>query len=474
MGLRRFLCATVTAVAVVVSLTSVQDVVPVAAAPPAGASKFVQLNPDRIMDTRNGTGVSAGIRARGSSTTMKVTGTGGIPETATAVVLNVTIDQAVGAGFVQVFPTGNGTPGASSNLNVPGPGSTRPNLVTVPVGVGGQLTFFNHAGGHLIADAFGYFTASGATADGRFVQLASPIRTLDTRDARKVPVANPGDVVNCGDFSTWADANRWFWLYSYHGDPAGLDGDNDGIPCVSLPGNPGFPFQPPNLYKIAPKSTFRLPILTTSAPAGGVIPPGATAVVANVTATQSSSAGFVQLYASPNGATPGDHSNLNVAPGEISPNLAIVPIGADGAITIYSQPGVHVIVDVVGYFTGTGAPSSEAGLFVPFGPDRLVESTIGSGAQANHNLAALAGLNTAAVGAMFLNVTLDQAILRGYLQVFPAGLGTPGASSTVNVDFAGGTRANASISGLNNGSITVFNHAGGRYILDASGYFTAG
>lgn len=45
------------------------------------------------------------------------------------------------------------------------------------------------------------------------------------------------DLYNCGDFSTWAeakaalDANR-------PGDPNGLDGDNDGIPCESLPGAP--------------------------------------------------------------------------------------------------------------------------------------------------------------------------------------------------------------------------------------------
>ena len=81
---------------------------------------------------------------------------------------------------------------------------------------------------------------------------------------------------------------------------------------------------------------------------------------------------------------------------------------------------------------------------------------------------------SATVGAMFLNVTLDQAIESAYIQVFPTGLGTPGASSTVNVDYAGATRPNAAISGLANGNITVFNRAGARYILDASGYFTAG
>jgi hypothetical protein len=51
--------------------------------------------------------------------------------------------------------------------------------------------------------------------------------------------ANPGNAVNCGDFSTWAAANDWFATYfPYYGDVAQLDGDNDGIPCESLPGAP--------------------------------------------------------------------------------------------------------------------------------------------------------------------------------------------------------------------------------------------
>jgi hypothetical protein len=42
--------------------------------------------------------------------------------------------------------------------------------------------------------------------------------------------------VNCGDFNTHAEAQRWFeTYYPYYGDIAGLDGDNDGIACETLP-----------------------------------------------------------------------------------------------------------------------------------------------------------------------------------------------------------------------------------------------
>lgn len=53
------------------------------------------------------------------------------------------------------------------------------------------------------------------------------------------PPANPGDTKNCGDFGSWAAANAWFQTYyPYYGDVAKLDGNNDGVPCESLPGAP--------------------------------------------------------------------------------------------------------------------------------------------------------------------------------------------------------------------------------------------
>jgi hypothetical protein len=48
-----------------------------------------------------------------------------------------------------------------------------------------------------------------------------------------------------------------------------------------------------------------------------------------------------------------------------------VPIGDDGTVTLYSQSGTHLIVDVVGFFTGPGAPSDPGKLFVPAPPSRL-------------------------------------------------------------------------------------------------------
>ena len=96
---------------------------------------------------------------------------------------------------------------------------------------------------------------------------------LDTRDPAQVPINNPGNVVNCNNFATWADANLWFQTYVRFGDPAELDGNDDGVPCESLPGNPGHPVTYPNLYMLGNGGIFRLPITTTASPPAAWFPP---------------------------------------------------------------------------------------------------------------------------------------------------------------------------------------------------------
>lgn len=48
--------------------------------------------------------------------------------------------------------------------------------------------------------------------------------------------ANPGDIKNCSDFATQAEAQAWFDTYfPAHGDISKLDRDNNGVACESLP-----------------------------------------------------------------------------------------------------------------------------------------------------------------------------------------------------------------------------------------------
>ena len=439
---------------------------------PSATSTFVPTGPSRVMDTRDGTGVSAGFREPGSSVDLALD----VPADATAVVLNTTITESADAGYVQVYPTGNGTPGASSNLNVPGPGSTIANLVIVPVGGNRSVTFFTHAGGHLVADLFGYFVPAGSSTSGRLVSLPAPDRVLDTRDPLEVPNAPPqGTLPTCSNFGSWAEANDWFWTYKRHGDPAQLDDDQDDVPCEALPGNPGHSVVAVDLFKLERGGTFRLPILTTATPSGGVIPPGATSVVMNVTVVESEEPGYAQVYTED--TAKGRWSNLNFGIGDIAPNLVVAPIGADGSVTIYAHSAAHVVVDVIGYFTGGNSELSSQGLFVSFSPLRLIDSRehgdpLPAKASRDFDVALMAGIHPGAMSAMFINATIVDSLDAGYMQLFPTGLSTPGASSSVNVTGPNQVRPNAVISGLNSGWMSMYLHAGGHFIFDAAGYFT--
>ncbi|GAA2796093.1 FlgD immunoglobulin-like domain containing protein [Streptomyces showdoensis] len=114
-------------------------------------SVFTGMQPKRLMDTRNGTGVAKGKVGAGKTVSLDV------DPKYTAVVLNVTATNPTAGGFVSVYPYGT-TRTAASNLNFTA-GQTIPNLVVVPVKEG-KVTFYNHSGTvDLLADIAGYYTA---------------------------------------------------------------------------------------------------------------------------------------------------------------------------------------------------------------------------------------------------------------------------------------------------------------------------
>jgi hypothetical protein len=53
-------------------------------------------------------------------------------------------------------------------------------------------------------------------------------------------------------------------------------------------------------------------------------------------------------------ARPNPFSNLNVRPGQVVPNLAVVGVAPDGSVKLYNHLGTTALVaDVVGYFAPT-------------------------------------------------------------------------------------------------------------------------
>jgi len=78
--------------------------------------------------------------------------------------------------------------------------------------------------------------AAAAAAAPAAKPAASPVQGGKPANQQTTP-ANPGDVKNCSDFGTYAEAKAWFDTYFvYYGDVAKLDGNKDGVPCEALPG----------------------------------------------------------------------------------------------------------------------------------------------------------------------------------------------------------------------------------------------
>ena len=120
---------------------------------PAGGRLYSPLPPARILDTR----LPSQPIGPNSALTLQVAGRGGAPATGVAaVVLNVTVANPTGAGYLSLYPHGLG-PGAS-NLNFI-PGQTVPNLVEVPLGAGGQIDIYNFSGSSdVIVDIEGWYS----------------------------------------------------------------------------------------------------------------------------------------------------------------------------------------------------------------------------------------------------------------------------------------------------------------------------
>ncbi len=81
------------------------------------------------------------------------------------------------------------------------------------------------------------------------------------------------------------------------------------------------------------------------------VPAGVSAVTLNVTATQSSGAGFATVF--PCGTARPETSNINYGPGTTIANSVTSKVGADGTVCVYNESPTHLLVDVSGYFAGS-------------------------------------------------------------------------------------------------------------------------
>jgi hypothetical protein len=256
-------------------------------------STYVPRDPLRILDTRDGTGGRSTRLGPGEAMELKVTEVGNVPAGARAVVLNVTATNVSGPeSYLTVWPSGASRP-VSSNLNFTG-GQTVPNLVIATVGDSGKVSIYNDVGTvDVIADTQGHFAApvpAGTVLPGSVYWPSSPVRILDTREGLGVPGGHRGQL--------------------------GTNGPLD----LQVTGRGG-------------------------------VPTGATAVVLNVTVTESPGPqSWLTVY--PTGTALPEASNLNFTAGQTVPNLVIARIGTGGKVSIANAHGsTFVIADVQGWFT---------------------------------------------------------------------------------------------------------------------------
>jgi hypothetical protein len=141
---------------------------------------FYPVTPCRIMDTRGPVGPLGGpILGAGSTRTVPVlSSTCGIPGTAAAYSLNMTVVPTTALGFLTTWPTGIAQP-LVSTLNDP-TGTIVANAAIVPSGTGGSINVFVSDQTDLIIDVNGYFAPPAA--GGLLFYAVSPCRVVDTRN----------------------------------------------------------------------------------------------------------------------------------------------------------------------------------------------------------------------------------------------------------------------------------------------------
>lgn len=215
---------------------------------------------------------------------------------------------------------------------------------------------------------------------------------------------------------------------------------------------------------VGPLATERVDVSAAGVPADAV------AVVVNLTATET---GIGYWTAFPLGQTPPNASNLNVdRAGQTRAGQAIVLLSGEPAFNVFTQGGGHLIVDVAGYFTGTGAVKSTDGLFFPTNPTRLLDSRGTSvmptwgGSTLEFPVYGPAGQ----VAAAAINITGTQSTFAGFVTAFPSGVEKPLASN-LNLDTWDQTIANHAIVRASSRGISLYTLQGLHMIADLNGWF---
>lgn len=163
-------------------------------------SDYHPITAARILDTqaasRTGTcvGTCATIPA-GGTLTFQATGVGGVPTSATSVMLNVSWLLPTASGPISLYPTGS-TPSSGRDLTAFS-GGIATNAVLTQVSSSGQVTISSSVQTDIAIEVNGYYTAAPSTNGATFTPI-NGTRLLDTRNGTGPCTPSPCARLNGG------------------------------------------------------------------------------------------------------------------------------------------------------------------------------------------------------------------------------------------------------------------------------------
>jgi hypothetical protein len=369
----------------------------------SGSLQFVPVAPCRVADTRNLDGPFGGpeMAANIAREFMIPQSACGIPSTALAYSLNVTVVPAGPLGYLALWPGGQLQPPVSTANS---DGRVKANAAIVPAGFGGVDVFVTDPS-QVILDINGYFVPAGTTSALAFYPV-TPCRVADTRNSNG-PLGGPSlangarrdfpiQTSRCGipseamayslnvtavpkgslGFLTMWPSGQAQPVVSTLNAPTGAVTANAAIVPAGANGNISVYASNAadvvldvNGYFAAPSST-GLSYYAMTAPcrvldtrstsgafdgtlglsveSGSCAPsPTAQAYVLNATVVPTSSLGYLTLW--PVGETQPMVSTLNANDGAVTSGMAIVPT-LNGGIYSFSSNPTQLILDLSGYF----------------------------------------------------------------------------------------------------------------------------
>jgi hypothetical protein len=337
----------------------------------------------------------------GMAQSLPVAGRLGVPASGVqSVVLNVTVTSPSASGSLSVYPAGTARPSTSTAVYAP----TRyaSNMVVSKLGANGAVNLLVDAGRALVTvDVVGWFSASGSSnRTGLAIDPQPPVRAYDSRQHGARPAAGStfflpdwgGGVGVLASVTVIAPATSGELLLRPGHEPSAVafpDGPvtvafRAGQTVTNLALVPAGQFSELEVVTSAsahfvvdivgvvqPQTSIEGELVRAIAPtrvlnaaplSGGVVrhvgvlglggvPTYAKSVLVNLTSTNTAASGSVMAWSS--GWTRPSTSNLNTVRGSAASTLALVPVGVNGRISVYSSTATALTIEVVGY-TVTG------------------------------------------------------------------------------------------------------------------------